>query len=103
MARPSFDGVVEAVHYAPDGQVLWVRVYERRGATFSDRVLLDRKTIIERLKSGKKYVAGQRVPYLASTFEVSSPLRLFQSNGKDILIAGDIQTYQDNLDGVPVI
>ena len=36
------DGVVEAVRYR-DGQIEVVRAYERRGAAFSDRLLLTRK------------------------------------------------------------
>ena len=32
MANKKYDGVIEAVHYAPDGQVEWVRAYLRRGA-----------------------------------------------------------------------
>jgi len=38
-----------------DGQIALVRAYERRGVTFSDRVLLDRATLLERLKNGKKF------------------------------------------------
>ncbi|MDP1779148.1 MAG: hypothetical protein Q8K73_02630, partial [Anaerolineales bacterium] len=45
------DGVIEAVRYK-NGQITWVRAYERRGATFSDRVLLDRKTLLQRLQKG---------------------------------------------------
>jgi hypothetical protein len=103
MARPKFDGVVEAVHYKADGQVEWVRAYLRRGATYSDRILLDRQTLLEHLKSGKRIVAGQRVPLMASTFEVSKPLRFIPQNGRDILVVDDIQANQDCLEGVPVI
>ena len=49
-----FDGVIEAVRYNPDGQIALVRGYELRGVTYSDRVLLDRNTLVERLKEGKK-------------------------------------------------
>ena len=57
------DGVIEAARYAPDGSIVMVRVYERRGATFSDYVLLDRKTLVEKLKKGKKFVTGQRTAF----------------------------------------
>ena len=103
MAKAKFDGVVEAVHYTPDRQVEWVRAYLRRGPTFSDRLLVDRQALIEHLKSGKKFMAGKRLPLLGGTFEVTQPLRLIQQDGKDVLVVGDTPTTQDQLEGVPVI
>lgn len=35
-----FDGVIEAVRYSPDGKIEVARAYERRGAAFSDHVLI---------------------------------------------------------------
>ena len=49
-----FDVVIEAVRYK-SGKIELVRAYERRGPSFSDRVLLDRKTLLERLKDGKTF------------------------------------------------
>ena len=103
MAKEKLDGVVEAVHYGPDGSVKWVRAYMRRGPTFSDRLMIDRSTLIEYLKSGKKLMAGKRIPLKASTFEVSKPLRLVQIDGRDILVTGEIKTDQDRLESVPII
>ena len=103
MAKVKFDGVVEAVHYQPDGQVAWVRAYERRGATFSDNVLIDRQNLIQRLKRGKRFVIGRRLPNLASTFEVSAPLQVVQVDGKELLATASGQGRQDSLTGVPVI
>jgi len=103
MAKQKFDGVIEAVHYKPDGQVDWVRTYLRRGPTFSDYILLDRQTLIEHLKSGKKYMVGERIPQLASTFEVTRPVKVIQNGSRDILVVGDIQSDQDRLEGVPLI
>ncbi|MEW5872002.1 MAG: hypothetical protein AB1894_22225 [Chloroflexota bacterium] len=103
MAKAKFDGVVEAVHYQPDGQVAWVRAYVRRGATFSDHVLLDRQAIIELLKSGKRYLSGQRVPLRASTFETGDALRVLQKNDREVLVVGEIETDRDRLEGVPII
>jgi hypothetical protein len=103
MAKPKFDGVVEAVRYTSDGQVDWVRAYLRRGPTFSDHQLLSRQTLIEDLKEGKKYLAGSRVPRMASTFKVSEPLRLLDRNGSEVLVTGELQADQDNLEGVPII
>jgi hypothetical protein len=109
MAKQKFDGVVEAAHYQPDGQLAWVRAYLRRGPTFSDRVKLDRATLIENLRSGKRYMAGSRLPLLASTFQVSNPLRVIQKEGREVVVTGDIQanavgsTARDHLEGIPVI
>jgi hypothetical protein len=103
MAKAKFDGVVEAVHYRPDGRVDWVRTYLRRGPTFSDHILLDRQTLVEHLKAGKRYLVGERLPLVASTFKVDQPLRLLEKNGQEILVTGDTQADRDRLEGVPVI
>lgn len=103
MAKSKYDGVVEAVHYAPDGQVAWVRAYLRRGFVFSDRVMLDRETLIDYLKSGKRMVIGKRVPLMGANFEVSDALSVVQKNGQDILVVGEAQSEQDQLAGVPHI
>ena len=104
MAKVKFDGVIEAVRYALDGKLIWVRAYERRGPTFSDRVILDREVLLERLKAGKKFVIGQRVVYLSSTFDVSLPIRLEQRDGADVVVAGDnVPGKGDLLEGAPVV
>jgi hypothetical protein len=103
MAKPKFDGIVEAVRYNPDGKVKWVRAYLRRGQTFSDIVLLDRQALADQLKSGKRIMAGRRIPLQASTFEVTKPLRLIQQDQRDVLVTGELTSSQDCLEGVPVI
>jgi hypothetical protein len=103
MARKKFDGVVEAVHYSPEGQVVWVRAYERRGPTFSDRVLIPRGDLISKIKSGKRYFVGQRVPFVSSTFEVNKSVQVVQKDGQDILATEGSGKSQDFLEGVPVI
>ncbi len=103
MAKKKFDGVVEAVHYKPTGEVDWVRMYERRGPIFSDHLLVEREALIERLKSGKKFMVGRRVRREASTFEVTQPLRVIELDGRDALVVGESQAEQDWLEGVPVI
>ena len=103
MSRSKFDGVVDAVHYKSDGQVDWVRAYLRRGPTFSDHVLLSRQNLIDQLKAKKVFLAGERIPQLASTFEVTLPIRLVSQDGKEILVTGNVQSSQDRLEGVPVI
>jgi len=103
MAKVKFDGVIEAVRYSPDGQIAWVRAYERRGPTFSDRVLLDRSSLLERLKARKRFVVGQRKPLWASTFDTVSSLRLIQRGGRELIVAGATTADRDLLDGAPLI
>ena len=96
---PKFDGVIEAVRYK-GGKIELVRAYERRGATFSDRVLLDRKTLLERLQAGKRFMTGQRKELLASTFEVEKSVNLSGQDGRQVVTTG-AQAEHDELEGVP--
>lgn len=91
-----FDLVIEAVRYE-NGQIAQVRAYERRGATFSDRVLIDRADLVQRLEKGKKAVTGQRKEFMASTFELGKPI---QTVGKFVSTRTDAS--RDELEGVPV-
>ncbi len=103
MAKQKIDAVIEAVHYASDGKVVWVRAFERRGPTFSDGVLLDRNQLLERLKAGKKIYTGRRVEYLASTFDLQQLVSLAVRNAAEIVVAGESADSHDHLEGVPVI
>ncbi len=102
MATKKFDGVIEAVRYTRNGQIDFVRAYERRGFTFSDRVLLDRKTLLERLKARKRFVTGRRKEFLASTFEGGRDVMLAAREGREF-IATRADAARDELEGVPVI
>ena len=79
-----FDGVVVAVRYRA-GQIQIVRAYERRGASFSDYLLLPRSELLKRLKAGRKFVTGKRKPLLASTFDVGKSIRLIARNAHEIV------------------
>jgi hypothetical protein len=103
MAKQKFDGLVEAVRYGPDGQVVWVRAYMRRGPTFSDWVLLDRQMLISKLKDGKKFVIGSRLEQMASTFEVTGDVRLANQNGREIIVSGNTAGQGDHLEGAPQV
>ena len=103
MGKQKIDGVIEGVRYKPNGEVDWVRAYERRGATYSDHILLKREALIQKLKSGMKFMAGSRTPLLASTFKVTSPVRLIKTGEKEFLVTGDLSSNQDRLEGIPVI
>jgi hypothetical protein len=93
--------VIEAVRYNPDGQIALVRAYERRGATYSDRVLLDRETLLERLKGGKNFRTGQRKEFLASTFELNKDVRTLSGNGKDYITTRADSPGRDELEDTP--
>jgi hypothetical protein len=102
MAGKKYDGVIEAVRYTPDGRIGTVRVYERHGPVFTDRVLLTREALVERLKAGKIFVAGQRKAYLASTFDVFGRVRLIQNDGREIVASENTAADHDLLNDVPV-
>ncbi|HEX9387429.1 MAG TPA: hypothetical protein VF918_13985 [Anaerolineales bacterium] len=96
-----FDGVIEAVRYK-DGQIEVVRAFERRGATFSDRILVARKELLERLKKGQRFVIGKRRVFLAGTFDVQDkPVQVVNRNGKEI-IATRTDADHDELEQAPV-
>jgi hypothetical protein len=103
MVKINFDGVLEAVHFKADGQIDWVRVYERRGAIFSDRVMLNREMFVRQLKAGKRYMVGERIHSLGGKFNISQPVHLIQHDNKQMIVVGDDQTKLDELVGVPII
>jgi len=93
-----FNGVIETVRYAPNGNIEFVRAYERRGAAFSDHVLLTRAELLERLRQGKTFVVGQRKPNQGGMFETGASVRLV--NG---VITTRPGTDRDFLEGVPIL
>jgi hypothetical protein len=103
MSKINYDGVVEAAHFKPDGQLDWVRVYVRTFAVFSDRIILSRDVFIKQLKAGKRYMVGERILNMGGVFNVTQPVRLLEKNGKQVIIAGDALTTTDELMGVPII
>lgn len=95
-----FDGVIEAVRYK-NGQIVMARGYERRGATFSDRVLLDRKVLLERLQKGQQFVTGSRKELMAGTFKVGKPVMLVKQDAHE-WIATRSDAAHDELEETPV-
>ena len=96
-----FDGVIEAVRYNPSGQIALVRAYVLRGVTYSDRVLLNRDTLLERLKEGKKFTIGQRKEHWASTFEFGKTVKALSKDGQDFLTTRDEISNRDELEDTP--
>ena len=103
MARAQVDVVVEAVHYTTLGEVNWVRAYERRGPTYSDRLIKSRAELIQILHKGKKVFGGKRIPLMASTFELFTPVKCVRKEGKLILNSGNPESKQDCLADIPLI
>ena len=98
MATKKIDGIIEAVRYCPDGRIDMVRAYERRGAVWSDCILLDRKDLVERLARGIRFLTGERKTYLGSAFDTGMPIRKVN----DDIVTGEQSGKRDLLAGVPV-
>jgi hypothetical protein len=103
MASKKVDGVVEAVRYAPDGKVALVRIYERRGPAFSDRVLMDREQFAAILRGKKRFVAGKRLPMFGATFETGAEIRLVKAGAGEYIQSELGSGECDDLKGVPQI
>ena len=94
------DGVIEAVH-DKDGQIEAVRAYVRRGAAFSDRMLLTRRELLDHLKKGRRFVTGTRKEFMAGTFEVGRPVMIVTRNDKEF-ITTRADADHDTLEPAPV-
>lgn len=94
------DVVIEAVRYK-NGQIVVVRGYERRGTTFSDRVLIDRKTLIEKLQKGNQISIGSREEFQASTFNLNGNVSLVKQENRE-WISTDVNATQDHLQNAPI-
>jgi hypothetical protein len=99
--KPNYDGVIEAVHYSPNGMIDTVRLYERRGATFSDRVLVKRDALVKGILSGKKFVTGRRTENMGSVFEHIVPVRLIEDGGNKLVTNDKPVHDHDTLGGTP--
>ena len=101
MARSKIDGVIEAVRYDKDGRILLVRAYERRGTAYSDRVLIDRAKLLEKLKKGQKFFTGQRKEYWAGTFELGKSVERLAFHDKEFITTAG-QSGRDMLENTPL-
>ena len=98
MARSKIDGVIEAVRYDPGGIISVARAYERRGAVWSDQILLERKDLVGKLKQGKRFVTGVRKTSLGSVFD-TGPAVQYTS---DHIISDGQTASRDMLAGVSI-
>jgi hypothetical protein len=99
MAKKKIDGVIESVRYK-NGLIAAVRAYERRGFTYSDRLVLDRKTLLERLQKGLHFVAGSREALKASTFALAKPILLVKAQDHEYISTNE-NASRDELENVP--
>ena len=96
-----YDGVIEAVRYK-NGQIEVVRTFERRGAAFTDRIMLNRKEFLERIRKGKRYVVGKRREFLAGSFDVQEkPVQVLKRDGQEIL-STRAEAAHDELEQAPL-
>lgn len=103
MAKLKYDGVIEAVHYLPDGKVDWARTYLRRGPTFSDYILLDRQALLEHIHAGKKFYIGERIPLMGGAFNVFDQVKVVKKNGQEYLVTQEGDVERDHLGSTPMI
>ena len=101
--KKSYDGVIVAAHFTHQGEIEWVRAFERHGFVFSDRVLLNREALVERLRAGKRYKTGERVTYLGNDFQVNEDVHLVEMDGGNVILAGDRSSSQDSLGNLPTL
>lgn len=94
------DIVIEAVRYK-NGQIVVVRGYERRGNTFSDCILMDRRTLLEKLQKGNKVSIGSREEFKASTFKLDGNVQLVKQDNRE-WIATATDATQDHLENAPI-
>jgi len=102
MSKQKVDGVIEAVRYTPEKMISQVRVYLRRGPTYSDHILMSREALIKQMENGKRFYTGKRKPYLASTFFLNQKLGLFSTNGDTFIGIKDTNSRRDDPDLAPL-
>jgi hypothetical protein len=101
--KKPYDGVVVAVRYTPQGEIDWVRAFERHGFVFTDRMMMGRDELIARLKDGKVFKTGERLVYQGNDFEVKEDIRWIEKNGDGVIVAGQDSADQDSLGQLPII
>ena len=101
--KKSFDGVIVGARYTSEGKIKWVRAFERHGFVFTDRLLMDRNTLIENLRTGKKFKTGKRLVYQGNDFDVWEDIKLLEEEEDSVIVVGDKQSKEDFLGDLPII
>jgi hypothetical protein len=95
-----YDFMIEAIRMSHSGQLEAARLYQRRGASYSDRIILTRPQLLEQLAAGKRIAAGSRQHRLASTFTVSAEIIRYGKE-KPVLCLAEETASADHLPGIP--
>ena len=99
-ASRRLDLVLVAARYTPDGRLALAQGYERLGQVWTDLMLFDRASLIERLRAGK-HVAVGRAAAVPGDFEVQDAVVLAGANGRAVTRAARADSTKDDL-RVPV-
>ena len=100
--KKKYDGVIVATRYSTHGEIDCVLAFERQGFVFSDRVVMDRETLVERLQDGKRFKTGERIIYQGNDFKVNEDIKLIEKDGGNIIIASGISSEKDSLGDLPI-
>ena len=70
------DMVLTSARYVDGGaRLAQARGFERRGDVWSDTLLVDRETLVQRLRAGERIFVGRETE-LPGDYEIDDPLRL---------------------------
>ena len=100
--KKPYDGVVVAARYTPQGEIDWVRAFVRHGFVFSDRMNMDRETLLKNLREGKKFKTGERITFQGNDFKISDDIQLIESDSGSKIIAGEVSKNRDSLGNIPI-
>jgi hypothetical protein len=103
MKKRSPDLIIEAAHFMPNGQLDYVRAYQKRGATYSDCLLLKRGQLVELIDGGLKAATGQRIHLMGNKFTRIIPVKLVSFNNHITFTTGDPVAGQKDLPDIPTI
>ncbi|TEU00477.1 MAG: hypothetical protein E3J30_02520 [Anaerolineales bacterium] len=95
------DVVLVAARYTSKGdRVRVAKGYVRRGPIWGDLMLLPRKDLVERLKSGERIVVGEHAE-VPGSFHTVAKVRLDEGRGGEKLVADGKDGVGDEL-GLPL-
>jgi hypothetical protein len=103
MNRNKADLIIEAVHHKYNGQIDFVRAYQKRGETYSDCILVKRQELLEMLLVGRQVVTGQRIPFLGTIFSDLTSVGLLTINNKKTIATTGSTVHQKELVETPII
>jgi hypothetical protein len=95
-----YDFMIEAIRLTISGQLESARLYQRRGSSYSDRIIFTRLQLLDQLTAGKRIAAGSRQPRLASTFTVIGEIVRCGKENPSLCLSDD-PASADRLPGIP--